>query len=288
MKKKEIKEKLKSFGLKKASKFVCSCASECIRLKTTRTKEEEIMIGESKIGGHPDLPENVEWPNINGVLLSFLAQINLKDLNNFEKCKDLPESGWLYFFYEFDHEAYGYDPQDKNAWRVLYIDASAEKLSRRNHPEVTKQSSTIYSSCKINFYKALSVPGWESVQCTVRGEDEKGREKYEEFLDSISESDPCDKKHQLFGFPMEVQGDMRGECELYSRGLDYNKVQTLRKSEIKDIEKNALKWCLLFQFDSDENAEMMWMDAGRLYFWIKPEDLRNRNFNKIWMILQCY
>ena len=75
---------------------------------------------------------------------------------------------------------------------------------------------------------------------------------------------------------------MRCECEIYSRGLDYDKVKTLEQSQIEEIEQNAAQWCFLFQMDSDDNADMMWMDCGRLYFWIKEEDFDKQNFENIW------
>jgi uncharacterized protein YwqG len=32
----------------------------------------------------------------------------------------------------------------------------------------------------------------------------------------------------------------------------------------------------------------MWGDAGRIYFWIQEQDLKNRDFAKVWLVLQCY
>jgi uncharacterized protein YwqG len=32
---------------------------------------------------------------------------------------------------------------------------------------------------------------------------------------------------------------------------------------------------------------MMWGDVGKLYYLMNSEDLRNRNFDAAWMILQC-
>ena len=32
---------------------------------------------------------------------------------------------------------------------------------------------------------------------------------------------------------------------------------------------------------------MMWGDCGRLYFWIRQQDLASKAFEKSWMILQC-
>jgi uncharacterized protein YwqG len=32
---------------------------------------------------------------------------------------------------------------------------------------------------------------------------------------------------------------------------------------------------------------MMWGDVGRLYYWIKHDDLVARNWDLTWLILQC-
>jgi uncharacterized protein YwqG len=55
----------------------------------------------------------------------------------------------------------------------------------------------------------------------------------------------------------------------------------------KELEKNAHEWWLLLQVDSDDRASMMWADLGRVYFWIREEDLRERRFERAWAILQC-
>ena len=49
----------------------------------------------------------------------------------------------------------------------------------------------------------------------------------------------------------------------------------------------AADWQLLLQIDSDPNTGMMWGDVGKLYFLMNSEDLRNRNFDAAWLILQC-
>ena len=32
---------------------------------------------------------------------------------------------------------------------------------------------------------------------------------------------------------------------------------------------------------------MMWGDVGKLYFWIRKQDLARRDFSNVWMIMQC-
>ncbi len=46
-------------------------------------------------------------------------------------------------------------------------------------------------------------------------------------------------------------------------------------------------WRLLFQVDSDGNMNIDWGDVGVVYFWIRKQDLANRNFDNVWTIMQC-
>ena len=40
--------------------------------------------------------------------------------------------------------------------------------------------------------------------------------------------------------------------------------------------------------DGDDGVEFEWGDDGRLFFWIREQDLAARNFGAAWHILQCY
>lgn len=62
---------------------------------------------------------------------------------------------------------------------------------------------------------------------------------------------------------------------------------------MKILEEKNLKRkndCVLFlQIDSvEDKTGMMLGDCGRIYFWIKKQDLLNKNFDNTWCILQCY
>jgi len=35
-----------------------------------------------------------------------------------------------------------------------------------------------------------------------------------------------------------------------------------------------------------DDYELMFGDSGHIYFWIKKEDLKNKNFDNVWLILQ--
>ncbi len=58
--------------------------------------------------------------------------------------------------------------------------------------------------------------------------------------------------------------------------------------QAKELKSGASEWRLLLQVDTDDDAGMMWGDCGRLYFWIRVDDLRRRDFDEVWTILQCF
>jgi len=39
--------------------------------------------------------------------------------------------------------------------------------------------------------------------------------------------------------------------------------------------------------DTDDEIEVMWGDAGMLYFWVRRDEARKLNFSNAWLILQC-
>ena len=52
--------------------------------------------------------------------------------------------------------------------------------------------------------------------------------------------------------------------------------------------KQADRWQLVLQVDSDSDAGMQWGDAGRVYVCIiRKEDLAACRFERCWTILQC-
>ena len=57
----------------------------------------------------------------------------------------------------------------------------------------------------------------------------------------------------------------------------------------EDIDEAATDWFLLFQMASiqEDDYELMFGDLGNLYFYIRKQDLMERSFDKVWLVLQC-
>ena len=69
-------------------------------------------------------------------------------------------------------------------------------------------------------------------------------------------------------------------------GSGWDNVTPRDRQESIDRSKD---WQLLFQLDSvsDDDFELMFGDCGRIYYYIRKDDLAAKNFDNIWLILQC-
>ncbi len=86
--------------------FSSPCVSFSLLPKTSDS------IGQSKLGGRPDLPDQFAWPADKGrPLQNFLLQINFADTALFDETNPLPESGLLSFFYDLEHQPWCFRPR---------------------------------------------------------------------------------------------------------------------------------------------------------------------------------
>jgi uncharacterized protein YwqG len=77
------------------------------------------------------------------------------------------------------------------------------------------------------------------------------------------------------------------ECALVAGGLYCGDARAYQDPRLPTFRKQARDWRLLLQVPSVDAAGMMWGDLGCLYYWIRDKDLKERRFERCWMILQC-
>lgn len=253
----------------------------------------------SKIGGAPAVPEGFEWPYYIGKTfdedepqsrpLAFLAQINLKDVLGLDKENLLPKSGILSFFYELETMTWGFDPKDKGSAKVFYFPDDLELEAAEMPEELEELEYSVIPEFALNFEQHISIPGFESIEDDV---------DWDDFDECSSE---CGYEHdewgdytKLLGYPDVIQNPMEEECETVTRGYYQGGPDDSKKitpEEKEDIKKKSEEWMLLFQMgtvtDEDNDYELMFGDCGHIYFWIRKSDLKNRDFDNIWLVLQC-
>ncbi|WP_330452554.1 MULTISPECIES: YwqG family protein [unclassified Streptomyces] len=241
-----------------------------------------------RLGGVPALPAGAEWPVWEGYgPLSFVASIDCARLSAAALDIDLPEAGTLLFFY-FDGQLDDGEAlvlaEDRQSWagaRVLYV-AAEEQVADRGTPAGLKPYPVVPLTARVEM--TATEPWHPSVRAAFAPGAPLGN-RYDhpvcsqEFIDGLWEFDG-EVGHQIGGHAHSVQNPV--EIEIAEAVLD---------GEVPwddpRLSEEAGNWLLLAQFDSEDAADMMWGDAGALYWLIRPEDLAERRFERAMFTWQC-
>ena len=231
----------------------------------------------SWLGGDPRLPPGVEWPKKEDQHLTFLACFDMAQVAAAGVTPLLPESGRLLFFYDADNQPWGFDPADRGGWSVLHVEEVG--------PAAIPPTATL-PKVYVRFEPVDSLPDWQRFEdlgiVLAEGELETYDDGYYEWLGDR-------EVHQIGGYPKPIQNDtMELECQLASNGIDCGGAEGYQSDEAKQLASGASDWLLLLQYASDEDVDVMWGDLGDLYFWIRAQDLKERDFSNVWVVLQCH
>lgn len=267
-----------------------------ILLRFDTEAEGPLPKGASKFGGNPDLPEGFQWKYFTtGTFddeeerprpLAFLAQINCAEVSAYDREGLLPEKGMLYFFYELASQRWGFDPADRGCAQVFYDSGENGELQETPFPEDMEEGFRL-PEIPISFRSREDVPDW-SEYAEFHNTD-GDYETYTEAREKLMDGDNISK---LLGYADCIQGSMFVECELVAgRGFYTGRsYPEMTEEEKKQLLLDAQEWILLFQLDTVEkdDFELMFGDCGRIYFCIRRKDLRERRFEDIWLVLECY
>ena len=241
--------------------------------------DKQVGLNVSRVGGKPAVPKGFVWPRYSGESLhdgetkdrplSFLAQINLKDVPFSDEDKTVPRKGILSFFYEMETMTWGMYPGDRGSAQVFYFQDDSALMEADCPEDLAKEY--LFPAFEVSFTRRISIPCAEDY-------DEMPDLDYDIYDECRTELGyDCEEESgitKLFGYPDIIQNSMRDELRTVSRWLGVQ----------PDDE-----WVLLFQMGSvGENFEIMFGDDGYLYFWIRKEDLRDLRFDRIWLIMQCF
>lgn len=262
----------------------------------TRESQKNGSPHRSKFGGQPALPADFEWPRfeaenfdeeIDNRPLSFLCQINLSEIKSYDKDKLLPNKGLLLFFYEQESMRWGFDPEDSGCSRVYYFE-DTDKLEATELPAELKEEYRV-KEYDLSFCANNSYPSFEELDCHSDVDCD-----WDEYDEAVEQKDYVIdfERHKLLGYADLIQSEMLTECERTTRGLycgDAASYKNTPKEVKEDINKAAANWVLLFQMASiqDDDFELMFGDVGNIYFYIRKQDLKQKDFDKVWLVMQC-
>ncbi|OKJ57407.1 YwqG family protein [Streptomyces sp. CB02261] len=241
-----------------------------------------------RLGGLPALPAASAWPVWEGHgPLSFVASVDCASLPADALDIALPEAGTLLFFY-FDGQLDDGDAlvlaEDRESWagaRVLHVPAD-EQAAEHEAPAGLTPYPAVPLTARVEM--TATEPWHPSVRDAFAPGAPLGN-RYDhpvcsqDFLDALWEFDEV-VGHQIGGHAHSVQNPV--EIEIAEAVLDCGASWADPR-----LSEEAGAWVLLAQFDSEDAADMMWGDAGALYWLIRPEDLAARRFDRAMFTWQC-
>ncbi len=239
----------------------------------------------SHFGGSPRLPSDVSWPERNGAKLGFLARLSLSEIRAAHPVPWLPSEGALLFFYDMEHQPWGYDPKDRGSSAVLLVPDLSNSLEQCDADADADDNASPFPYLNIALRRIQVLPSeqHEAVRALHLTDPE-----FDAFCDLGDAPFDGRPKHQVSGFPAPVQGDdMELECQLVSNGIYCGNPSGYKDPRVPELTPGAANWRLLLQLDTDDTLDVMWGDCGTIYYWIREEEAKSGNFANTWLIQQC-
>lgn len=260
---KQLAKVLAAPALKECHAKLQALARPCVRFAFTSQRKSPI--GVSRFGGLPDLPKGVGWPTRGGAQLDFLLQLNLAGIGSALRNDVFPASGWLWFFFDTENSPWGIDSDDRKGWEVRYWNGPASNLVPATAPSWLAEDAVLPARA-LSLQVTEWLPDTKSLEVRKLKLTKAEATAYDDAVKKLRE--PDDRPiHKLLGWADTIQEDMAQTCSQIAGGRN---------------------WRLLLQMDSDPSVGLSWGDAGRLYFWIREQDLAARRFDRCWAILQCH
>ena len=237
--------------------------------------DDTLALGATKLGGRPDLPPEVAWPTVDDRPQAFAAQVDLAEVAPFDTGHVLPPAGLLIFFY--DQHAAG----ERGGGTVVFVPPGPPLERRAFPPELPADNR--FLPVRLIAGGEISPPSTGAVQLAELG---LTREEWDSYVDLVqNQYEAAGPVHRLLGHedPVQESHTQALECQLASHGLggvSYNDPRAM------ELEPGAAEWRLLLQVDSDSDAGGVLDGGGRLFYWMREDDLAARRFDKAWFIFQ--
>ncbi|GHE93011.1 hypothetical protein GCM10017786_27200 [Amycolatopsis deserti] len=251
-----------------------------------------------RLGGCPSVPDDFEWPVWTGEgSLSFVASVDCAKLPRESIDLALPTSGTLLFFYFDDTLGYfdpdhpprtvgKWDPQSLTAGsRVIHIPAGVPAAEREPPADIEP-----YDWVPLAASPRLTGPDWSHpafrAACRDLPKDELSffddHANGDAFMAALAATVPS-PAHQIGGYAFPIQDAVELDVACAHLGVDGARGDRASPAVCEE----ARRWVVLAQIDSDDATGMMWGDAGRLHWLIRPADLAAGRFGASSFTWQC-
>ncbi|NUP05849.1 MAG: DUF1963 domain-containing protein [Polyangiaceae bacterium] len=259
--------------------------AESVRLVVSDDPSPDAL-GTSRLGGLPDVPEDFEWPEGPTMPLSFVGQISLTDVAPLASQSGLPTSGLLLFFWDAAECAWGQDPSESDRFRVVFV-RQGERLRRATRPERLvaphRYARVEFEPVAVRPQREVTLPFPRTAAARSLVTSDAEMQRYFDVYAKASKVWPAGREpyHRMFGHPDAIQGDMTRRIAYALAGRS----EEIDEAPLPAVEDDARAFRLLLQVDDNSSMDTQW-GSGRLFFWIREDDLAACRFDRAWFQFQ--
>ncbi len=238
--------------------------------------------GRSRVGGRADLPAGWPWPRCAGLPMELLVQLDLAEIRRLLPESPLPAEGHLCFFYS--DRIIGSASLAREACPVVHVPGSATAVPT-DPPADAKPRGARTEPLPLELTAYEDLPDLAVEKGLAATLDEPQAETYR-ALASFLASGGDDPHHKLLGHAEPLEEPMELECARIVNGIGVGKSSTLTSALLDQVARQSRRWRLLLQLDSDAAVPWMWGDLGRVYFWIRDEDLQQHRLDRVLVLAE--
>jgi len=244
-----------------------------------RITDDKPSIFESKIGGIPYMPKNVEIPVYNtSEQLRFLMQIKCSDVKG---CDIFPKSGILQFWIAGD-DVWGL--YEDGGFRVIYYDTIDETVSEN---DISSKISEMNDMEK-EYFPLKGEFGVEFYPCeeTIPTDSMKYQKLFIRYYNELS----GENIKSIYDLPWEILNIVLYQANSaygHKIGGSSDFCQFDPRESEEDFERYDFQLLQMSSDFSNEHENIMWGDGGVAHFFIKSEKLKNCDFSDILYYADC-
>jgi len=255
---KAIRSLIQKSGLSSQVQELEALVKPAITLISRKARAKDLAIGQSRLGGCPDLPPKAKWPTGKKGPLLFVLQIRLEDIAELDTEGLLPSAGLLSVF----SDPYVDEP------RVLCHPAGTT-LERR---EWLPTADAAFEACGFDFTPVLQLPPHSSAFVAMDAPKSAAgsAKRYRKVACVLSPEEHTRYWNDVW---LAWRRRCRGKHRSYHQLLGYGDDTLYGAQGLGDE--------VLVAFDSDERAKMSWGDAQRVWTLISRKDLLARKLDRL-------
>ncbi|MEZ4329238.1 MAG: DUF1963 domain-containing protein [Polyangiales bacterium] len=293
-----LEQDLRGVGLTDRAVHFCDWARPALRFVSGPSRG--LSLGASRIGGAPDLPVGMSWPDLGGGLLTFVAQVRLEELPPLPGVP-LPRHGLLSLFVENEGD---FEPSGCVLW------SGSSELARATPPSgvpFVDEGLRALPERGLRFELVATLPAYGSVAYQALGIDCLSHSEQDSYFGLL---DLPEGTKRLGGHPACLGHDAAEDLVRDALPLDFEaspfhqpRARVARRAESgdagakRDLEtfdhwaarraelvRELHDWVCLFSMDSDYASGEVWGSGGELQYWIRRSELVERRFDGVTVV----